>query len=193
MTQPPQPHPQDANPYAQQPPQEQQPQPGYGYPQQQQQPYAPFPQQQQPMGFPPAPPQVPARGNPGLGVLAGFVTMLVAAGAYGGLIGGIEREIGYAAVGVGFLVGFATGKVGGRHPATPVVAAALSLVGVYFGQLLGEAIIGSKQLPVTVSELFFEHFSLLNEAWKADSDFLSVVFFAVAAVASFGAAKRAAG
>ncbi|MFJ9035427.1 hypothetical protein ACIRF8_02370 [Streptomyces sp. NPDC102406] len=180
MTQPP--PPQDTNPYAQQPPQPQPPQP-----------YAPFPQQQpgQPMGFPPAPPQ-PARGNLGLGVLAGFVTMLAAAGAYGGILGGTEHEIGYAAVGVGFLVGLVTGKVAGRNPAVPVVAAAFSLIGVYFGQLLGEAIIGAKQLPVTVSELFLEHFGLLNEAWKADADLLTFVFFAVAAVAAVGAAKRAA-
>ncbi|GAA2290578.1 hypothetical protein OKJ48_06355 [Streptomyces kunmingensis] len=193
MTQPP--PPQDANPYAQQQPPQQPPQPGYGYPQQdqQQQPYAPFPQQQgQPGGFMPPPP-APARGNLGLGVLAGFVTMLAAAGAYGGIIGGIEREIGYAAVGVGFLVGLVTGKVAGRNPAAPVVAVIMSLIGVYFGQLLGEAIIGAKQLPVTVTELFIDHFDILNEAWKADSDFLTFVFFAIAGIAAFGAAKRSAG
>ncbi|MEU6390790.1 hypothetical protein [Streptomyces sp. NPDC046939] len=179
MTQPP--PPQDTNPYAQSQP----PQPA--------QPYAPFPQQGPPQpGFPMAPP-APARGNLGLGILAGFVTMLAAAGAYGGIIGGVEREIGYAAVGVGFLVGLVTGKVAGRNPAAPFAAVLMSLIGVYFGQLLGEAIIGAKQLPVTVTELFMDHFDLLNEAWKADADFLTFVFFAIAGVAAFGATKRAAG
>lgn len=191
MTQPPPPH-DNNNPYAQG---QQQPQPGYGYPQQQapqgQQPYAPFPQQQggQPLGFPPPP---ATRGNPGLGVLAAFVMMLVAAGAYGGLIGGIEREIGYAAVGVGVLIGLVAGKVGGRSPLIPVVSVVFSLIGIYFGQLLGEAIIGAKQLPVTVTELFFDHFDLLNEAWKSDADFLTFVFFLIAAVASVGAARKTA-
>ncbi|MFF3491041.1 hypothetical protein ACFYWS_06785 [Streptomyces sp. NPDC002795] len=191
MTQPP--HIPDGNPYAKQPTPQQPPpqQPPYGYPQQQ--PYAPFPQQQGMQGgFHPVPPPAPVRGNVGLGILAGFVAMLVVAGAYGGLIGATEHEIGYAAVAVGLVIGFAIGKVGGNNPVTLVAGPVLSLIGVYFGQLLGEAIIGSKQTPWSVPELFFEHFGLLNEVWKADSDFLTYVFFAVAAFASFGAAKRAA-
>lgn len=117
---------------------------------------------------------------------------MVAAGIYGAIIGATKHEIGYAAVGVGFVVGFASGKVGGRNPVLPVVSAVLALVAVYFGQLLGEAMIAAKELPVTVSELFFDHFSLLNEAWKADSNFLTYVFFVIAAVAAFSGAKKAA-
>ncbi|WP_306321021.1 MULTISPECIES: hypothetical protein [unclassified Streptomyces] len=193
MTQPPQPHIPEGNPYGQQPPQQQ---PQYGYPPQQpapQQPYAPFPQQQGgPGGYPLVPPPpAPPRGNLGLGILAGFVAMLVIAGVYGGIIGATEHEIGYAAVAVGVVVGFATGKVAGNNPVALFVSPVLSLIGVYFGQLLGEAIIGSKVSPWSVTELFFEHFGLLNEAWKADSDAMSFLFFALAAVASFGAAKRA--
>ncbi|MET9659368.1 hypothetical protein [Streptomyces sp. NPDC006510] len=137
-------------------------------------------------------PPAPARNNIGLGLVAAVVAAVVAAGIYGAIIGATKHEIGYAAVGVGFVVGFAAGKVGGRNPALPVVSALLSLVAVYFGQLLGEAMIAAKELPVTVSELFFDHFSLLNEAWKADSDFISYLFFAVAAVAAFSGAKKAA-
>ncbi|MFE3147650.1 hypothetical protein ACFXJ6_13420 [Streptomyces sp. NPDC059218] len=148
----------------------------------------PFAGQQPGMPFAPPP---PARNNLGLGLAAGFVAAVVAAAIYGAIIGATKHEIGYAAVGVGFVVGFAAGKVGGRNPVLPVVSAVLSLVAVYFGQLLGEAMIAAKELPVTVSELFFEHFSLLNEAWKADSDFISYVFFAVAAVAAFSGAKKA--
>ncbi|MFD7529039.1 hypothetical protein ACFV8E_15830 [Streptomyces sp. NPDC059849] len=148
----------------------------------------PFAGQQPGMPFAPPP---PARNNLGLGLAAGFVAAVVAAAIYGAIIGATKHEIGYAAVGVGFVVGFAAGKVGGRNPVLPVVSAVLSLVAVYFGQLLGEAMIAAKELPVTVSELFFDHFSLLNEAWKADSDFISYVFFAVAAVAAFSGAKKA--
>ncbi|MFF2008193.1 hypothetical protein ACFVWY_03830 [Streptomyces sp. NPDC058195] len=155
--------------------------------QQGQQPGAPF------GGAPYAPPPAPARDSIGLGLGAAVVAAVVAGALYGVLIGAIEREIGYAAVGVGFLVGFASGKVGGRNPALPVVSAVLALVAVYFGQLLGEATIAAKKLPVTVSELFFDHFSLLNEAWKADSNFLTYVFFAIAAVAAFSGSKKAAG
>ncbi|MEV8455168.1 hypothetical protein AB0467_29495 [Streptomyces sp. NPDC052095] len=143
-------------------------------------------------GAPYAPPPAPVRENLGLGLAAAVVAAVVAGALYGVLIGTIEREIGYAAVGVGFLVGFAAGKVGGRNPVLPVVSAVLSLVAVYFGQLLGEAMIAAKQLPVTVSEMFFDHFSLLNEAWKADSNFLTYLFFVIAAVAAFSGSKKAA-
>ena len=142
-------------------------------------------------GMPFAPP-APTRDNLGLGLLAAVVATLVGAGVYGGIIGATQHQIGYAAVGVGFLVGFAGGKVGGRNPVVAVVGAALALAGVYGGQLLGEAIIATKVAPVTVSEMFFDHFGLLHEAWKADTDVISVLFFAIAAAAAFSAAKKAA-
>ncbi|WP_411085027.1 hypothetical protein [Streptomyces sp. 061-3] len=138
-------------------------------------------------------PAAPARNNVGLGLLAGVVAAVVAAGIYGWIIGATKHEIGYAAVGVGFLVGLAAGKVGGRNPVLPVLSAVLALVSVYFGQLLGEAMIAAKELPVTVSELFFDNFGLLNEAWKADADPLTFVFIAIAAFAAFSGAKKAAG
>ncbi|WP_393059973.1 hypothetical protein [Streptomyces sp. LN549] len=171
--------PQPGNPYAAQPGQ---PQPGAptGNP------FA----GQQPGGGAPFAPVAPARNNVGLGILVAFVAALVAAGIYGAIIGATKHEIGYAAVGVGAIVGFAAGKLGGRNPALPVISGALALVGVYLGQLLGEAIIISKQLPLSVTEIFFDHFSDLNTVWKEDSDALSFVFFAVAAVVAFSTARK---
>ncbi|MFI8926495.1 hypothetical protein ACIG3E_02260 [Streptomyces sp. NPDC053474] len=189
MTQPTPP----GQPYGQpQHPQQPYGQPGYGYPQQPygQQPYAPFPPQQG--GFPVPPGPAPHRGNPGLGIVVAVVTALVAAGVYGAIIGATEHEIGWAAVGVGFVVGLAAGKVGGSHPALGVVSAALSLGAVYFGQLIGEAMIAADKTPWTFSEIFIDHFDLLQEAWKKDADAMTFVFFAIAAVAAFGGAQRAA-
>ncbi|MEU5719504.1 hypothetical protein AB0G71_27805 [Streptomyces sp. NPDC020403] len=177
--------PTDGNPYA-----AQQPGTPTGNPYAGQQPSPPAGQFGGGMPFAPA---APVRDNVGLGLLAAFVAALVAAGVYGGIIGATERQIGYAAVGVGFLVGFAAGKAGGRNPALPVVGAALALAGVYGGQLLGEAILATKVAPVTVPEMFFDHFSLLNEAWKADSDAISLLFFAIAAAAAFSAARKSSG
>ncbi|MER5613598.1 hypothetical protein [Streptomyces sp. NPDC002215] len=151
-----------------------------------QQPGAPF-------GGAPFTPPAPVRNNIGLGLAAAVVAAVVTAAIYGAIIGATNYQIGYAAVGVGFVVGFASGKVGGRNPVLPVVSALLSVVAVYFGQLLGAAMSAAKELPVTVSELFFDHFSLLNEAWKESSGFLSYVFIAIAAVAAFSGAKKAAG
>ncbi|MER5279711.1 hypothetical protein ABT025_28805 [Streptomyces sp. NPDC002809] len=176
--------PQPGNPYAAQPGQ---PQPGAptGNPFAGQQPGgAPY------GGGAPFAPVAPARNNVGLGILVAFIAALVAAGIYGAIIGATKHEIGYAAVGVGAIVGFAAGKLGGRNPALPVISGVFALLGVYFGQLLGEAIIISKQLPLSVTEIFFDHFSDLNEVWKEDSDALSFVFFAVAAVVAFSTARK---
>lgn len=69
--------------------------------------------------FAPAPPPAPVRDNVALGLVTAVVVALVAGGIYGGIAGAIEREIGWAAIGVGFITGFAAGKVGGRNPCSP--------------------------------------------------------------------------
>ncbi|MFD9247040.1 hypothetical protein ACFV0D_34995, partial [Streptomyces sp. NPDC059556] len=113
-----------------------------------------------PEPYPVAPPPAPARDNVALGLVAAVVAALVSAGVYGAVIGGVEREIGWAAVGVGFLTGLAAGKVGGRNPVLPVASAVLALGAVYLGQLLGIAILLSKELNVSATELFFQEFGL---------------------------------
>ncbi|MFG3346787.1 hypothetical protein ACGF1Z_17175 [Streptomyces sp. NPDC048018] len=147
---------------------------------------------QVPQAPPPAPPAAPARSHVGLGLVAALVAALVAGGVYGALAGGIEREIGWAAVGVGFLVGFAAGKAGGNNPALPVVSAVLSLGAVYFGQLVALAIIAGKELDVSASTVFFEHFDGLTQVWKDELDPLTFLFFALAAFAAFSGSKKAA-
>ncbi|TLQ48231.1 hypothetical protein FEF34_14775 [Streptomyces marianii] len=137
----------------------------------------------------PAP--APARGNVGLGLVAALVAALVAGGVYGGIAGAIEREIGWAAIGVGFLIGFAAGKLGGRSAVLPVAGAVLALGAVYLGQLLSIAIILGKELKVSASEMFFDNFELMTDAWSASKDFMTFVFFALAAFAAFAGAKKA--
>ncbi|MFF7406241.1 MULTISPECIES: hypothetical protein [Streptomyces] len=173
---PPQPGPVDANPYAQQAPA------GMPYPPQ---PGAP--------GMPMAPvAPAPVRGNPALGLVAAVVAAVVAAGLYGLIIGATKHEIGYAAVGVGFVIGLAAGKAGGRNAVLPIASVVLALVSVYFGQLVGEAMIGAKELGVNFTEIFFDHFGLVQKAWKENADPLTFLFFAIAGFAAFSAAKKAA-
>ncbi|WEO95822.1 hypothetical protein A6P39_018265 [Streptomyces sp. FXJ1.172] len=171
----------DGNPYAQQAPTG-----------------APYPPQQgvfapQPGGFaaPPAAP-APGRNNLALGVVAAVAAAVVAAALYGVVIGATKHEIGYAAVGVGFVIGLAAGKAGGRNAVLPVASALLALASVYFGQLVGEAMIGAKALNVGFNEVFFQHFDIVQKAWKQDADPLTFLFFAIAAFAAFSGAKKAA-
>ncbi|MFF7756352.1 hypothetical protein [Streptomyces griseorubiginosus] len=143
-----------------------------------------------PYGAVPAP--APVRNNLGLGLVAAFVAAVVAVGVYGAIIGLTKHEIGWAAVGVGFLVGLAAGRLGGRNPVLPVASAVLSLGSVYIGQLVGEAMIVAKDTPLSFSELFFQHFDVLQEGWKAGADPLTFVFFAIAAYVAFTGARKAA-
>ncbi|WP_330338276.1 hypothetical protein [Streptomyces sp. NBC_00557] len=171
--QPPQPGPVDGNPYAEQAPAG-----------------APYPPQ--PGAYAPPAPAAAARNNAVLGIVAAVVAAVVTAALYGLVIGATKHEIGYAAVGVGFVVGLAAGKAGGRNPALPVVSAILALGSVYVGQLVGEAVIGADQLHVSFSELFFQHIDVVQKVWKEDADPLTFLFFAIAAFAAFSGAKKAA-
>jgi hypothetical protein len=141
--------------------------------------------------FAPAPPPAPVRNNVALGILVAFVAALVAAAAYGGIGGAVEKEIGYAAVGVGFLVGFAAAKAGGRNPALPVISAVFSIGAVYLGQLIAIAVILTKLSDASFTEVFFEHFSDLMTVWKADADGMTYLFLGIAAVTAFAGARKA--
>ncbi|CAL9534872.1 hypothetical protein [Streptomyces sp. enrichment culture] len=198
MTQPmpPQP-PTDGNPYAQQPPAGAHPygqQPPVGAAPYGQQPGGgnPFGAPQQAGGFPPPPPAPVRSGNVALGIVVAVVAALVTAGIYGAIIGGTEKQIGYAAIGVGFLVGFAAGKVGGANPALPLVSALLSVGAVYLGQLIGAAMILSDLTGTSASSVFFDHFSDLTKAWQEAAEAMDYLFLAIGGVAAFSGAKKAA-
>ncbi|WP_162688957.1 MULTISPECIES: hypothetical protein [unclassified Streptomyces] len=140
----------------------------------------------------PGPAPVAVRtGNVGLGIVAALVAALAAAAAYGGIMNAIEREIGYAAVGVGALVGFAAGKLGGRNPVLPVVGAVFAVVSVFLGELFfyalalaGAAGVGLGDVLSTVGV------SGLVDIWKEEADVMSVLFLALGAFTGFGSAKK---
>ncbi|MEW2166868.1 hypothetical protein AB0912_28260 [Streptomyces sp. NPDC007084] len=157
-----------------------------------------FPQQTGPQGapqpgFPVAPvaPAAPARDNLVLGLLAALGAGVVSAILYGVVIGATKHEIGYAAVGVGFLVGIAAGRLGGRNQTLPVASVVVSVAAIYLGQLIGEAMIIAKHFGVGFNEVFFDHLSAVQESWKADADPLTFLFFAIAAYVAFQSTRKA--
>ncbi|MEU6851446.1 hypothetical protein ABZ901_16160 [Actinacidiphila alni] len=182
------------NPYAAGPPQQ------GGYPQQPQAPYGQQPQQGwgapqpggafNPGGYPP--PMASARGNPGLAVGVAFVAALVAALLYGLIIKGTKHEIGYAALAVGAIVGFALGKLGGRNPALPVIGIPLALFGVYAGQIFGLALIAASVNDVGVMTVLTDHYSFVQDAWKESMDAKDILFFGIAGLEGFLVTKRVA-
>ncbi|MET8510361.1 hypothetical protein [Streptomyces sp. NPDC005077] len=144
-------------------------------------------------GMPFAPAPAPTRNNIGLGVATAVAAAIVAAILYGVIAGAIEREVGYIAIGVGLLVGFAAGKVGGSNPVLPIVSAVLSLGAVYLGQLIGIAVIVSDKYSVSFADVFFDKFGVLTDAWSEAADFKTYLFLAIGAFAAFSSAKKATG
>ncbi|PZT76184.1 MULTISPECIES: hypothetical protein [unclassified Streptomyces] len=150
-----------------------------------QQPGAPF---GAPTPFPPAP---PARGNNfGLGLVAAVGAGLVGAIVYGLILGNFEHQIGYLAVGVGFLVGFCARKSGGANPVMTVVSALLSVGAVYLGQLLGIAVVFSDMVDQSVTSVFFDHFDVLTKAWNEGADGKTYLFLALGALGAVGGARK---
>ncbi|NYV75966.1 hypothetical protein HW445_16865, partial [Streptomyces sp. UH6] len=127
------------------------------------------------------------------GAVAGLVAGLVAAVVYGMIIGKAEVEIGYAAVGVGALVGLVAGKIGGGNPVTGAIAAIISLGAVYLGQLIGIAVFAadSPLLPYdSFLQVLTDDFSLVQQAWSEEIDVLSFLFLALGGAAAFSVAKK---
>ncbi|KPI22305.1 hypothetical protein OV450_1826 [Actinobacteria bacterium OV450] len=146
-----------------------------------------------PSSYTPAPAAAPTRGgNVALGVLAAVVAGLAAAGVYGAIVKATHHEIGYAAVGVGALVGFAAGKAGGRNAALPVVATLLSVAAVLGGQLFGIALDGAEQLSTGVVEVLTDHTSEVVDSWKTGLDPLVLLFLAIGGYAAFQVSRKTA-
>ncbi|MGW1297530.1 hypothetical protein [Streptomyces sp. NPDC002533] len=141
-------------------------------------------------GTPFAPPP-PVRNNILLGVAVALGVAIVAGILYGVIAGSIEREVGYAAVGVGFLVGFAASKVGGSNPAVIAASAVFSVGAVYLGQLIGISMILSDLAQIPFSEVVGDHFDTVTKAWSEEADFMTYFFFALGAAAAVGGAKKA--
>ncbi|MFH9606366.1 hypothetical protein [Streptomyces sp. NPDC017448] len=142
-------------------------------------------------GGAPYTPAPPARGNLLLGIGVALGVAIVAGLLYGVIAGSIEREVGYAAVGVGFLVGFAASKVGGSNPAIVAASAVFSVGAVYLGQLVGISMVLADLAQIPFSEVVGDHFDTVTKAWSEEADFMTYLFLALGAIAAVGGAKKA--
>ena len=82
---------------------------------------------------------IPGPGGVAAGTVAGVAGALVGAVLWAVLVSVTDYKIGYAAIGVGALVGFAVGRIGGRNPRLPIVAAVIGLLGCVLGDVLADA------------------------------------------------------
>ncbi|MFF4366585.1 hypothetical protein [Streptomyces sp. NPDC001594] len=146
-----------------------------------------------PTSYTPAPAPAPARkGNVALGAVAAVVAGLVAAAAYGGIMYALDRERSFGAIGIGLLVGFAAGKIGGRSPAMPAIAGLVSLGSIYLGKMFCFALALAKINKTGLTDVIDAiGISGVNDIVKESLDFMSFVFIGISVLVAVGAAKKA--
>jgi hypothetical protein len=95
-----------------------------------------------------------AQQNLPFGFLGGVAGMVLGAVLWAVLTALLDRQIGYMAIGVGFLVGLGVRLLGrGLSPAFGVVGAALSLAGVLAGNVIASALLASRELGVPFGDV----------------------------------------
>lgn len=133
-----------------------------------------------------------------MGLIGGAVAMLVGAIAWGAVTYFTEYQIGWLAIGVGFLVGIAIKFFGkGKTMMFGISGAVLALVGCLLGNLMFYAGVIAREQGVSFLEVFF-YLALspadVIEVFTIAFDFMDLFFYALAAYAGFSTAmdlKRA--
>jgi hypothetical protein len=127
-----------------------------------------------------------------MGLVAGGIAMLIGAIAWGAITYFTGYQIGYVAIGVGFLVGVAIRFLGkGKTMTFGISGAILALIGCLFGNLLVYSGMIAREEGMSFMEVFF--LLLLNPAMAIDVfmiafEFMDILFYALAAYAGFSAA-----
>jgi len=103
-------------------------------------------------------------------ILAAAFAALVGAVAWGMIAWSTGYEVGYVAWGIGLFVGFAAVKLGGRGVATASTAAALTLVAIFVGKVLGTHFLVEREFTQVREEYFtaalFEEIGRDADAWS---------------------------
>lgn len=128
--------------------------------------------------------QVKEEQNLPFGLIAGIVAAGVAAIVWAVITVLIDRQIGWMAIGVGFLVGVAVRQFGrGTDSVFGIGGAALSLLGCLAGNLLAVAIIVSEQGAVSlvaVLLVFLTAPESIVEVLQATFDPIDLLFYGLA-------------
>jgi len=142
--------------------------------------------------------QIDDQSNLLMGLLSGFVAMLVGASIWGAITYFTEYRIGWLAIGIGFLVGIAVRFFGkGKSLTFGISAAALSLLGCVLGNLMVYSGIIARAEGVPFLEVFVLLLSTpaaVIEVFTIAFEFMDLLFYALAAYAGFSTAmdmKRA--
>lgn len=126
-----------------------------------------------------------------MGLIGGVIAMLVGAIVWGAITYFTDYQIGWMAVGVGFLVGIAIRFFGrGKTLIFGVSGATLALIGCLLGNLIFYTGIIAREEGASFLEVFF--FFLVTpaaaiEVFTLAFDFMDILFYVLAAYAGFSA------
>ena len=124
-----------------------------------------------------------------MGLIGGGIAMLVSAIIWGAVTYFTEYQIGWMAIGVGFLVGIAVKYFGkGKTPIYGISSAALALIGCILGNLMFYSGIIAREEGASFLEVFF--FFLFTptaaiELFTIAFDFMDILFYGIAAWVGF--------
>ena len=117
-----------------------------------------------------------------LAVGSGLVAALAGAAVWGGITVATEYQIGFMAVGIGFVVGYAV-RIAGQGISTPfgVVGAVFSLVGCALGNLLAvTAFVAANEEMPFLDVLVQLDLALIQELMIATFSPMDLLFYAIA-------------
>ena len=140
----------------------------------------------------PAIEQLDDQPNLFLGLAGGVVAMLVSAIVWGAVTYFTEYQIGWLAIGVGFLVGLAIRFFGkGKTPVFGISGAVLALIGCLLGNLFFYSGVIAREQGASILDVFF--FFLVTpaaviEVFSIAFEFMDILFYALAAYAGFSTA-----
>lgn len=127
-----------------------------------------------------------------MGLIGGVIAMLVGAIIWGAVTYFTDYQIGWMAIGVGFLVGIAIKFFGrGKTAIFGISGALLALIGCLLGNLMFYSGILAREEGVSFLRVFF--FLLLSpaaaiEVFSVAFSFMDILFYALAAYAGFSTA-----
>jgi hypothetical protein len=127
-----------------------------------------------------------------LGLVGGVLAMLVGAIIWGAITYFTEYQIGWMAIGVGFLVGVAIRFFGrGKTMIFGVSGAVLALIGCVLGNLMFYSGVIAREENASFLEVFFFFFlspAASIELFTLAFDFMDLLFYGLAAYAGFSSA-----
>lgn len=126
-----------------------------------------------------------------MGLIGGFIAMLIGAMVWGAVTYFTQYQIGWMAIGAGFLVGIAIKFFGkGKTLVFGISAAALALVGCLLGNLMFYAGVIAREQSASFLEVFFPLLVTpvaAIEVFTIAFDFKDLLFYALAAYTGFSA------